>query len=62
MERNKELVKLDVQLLEAFDEDGMMVIRGGNGGGQPGEKPPIIFNAIQCHCDVNKKQCKCPIK
>ena len=29
MDKNKELIKLDVQLLEQFNEDEMMVVKGG---------------------------------
>jgi len=29
MKKNNELIKLDAQLLEQFNDDGLMVIRGG---------------------------------
>jgi len=60
MDKNKELIKLDVQLLEQFNEDEMMVVKGGL-------IIPIIIIIItndQCLCINNCPQqgnCKCPV-
>ncbi|MDR0296054.1 MAG: hypothetical protein LBH91_07760 [Prevotellaceae bacterium] len=51
MEKNNELIKLDAQLLEQFNDDGLMVIRGGNvATGSPAEEEvDIQFNIYQCN-------------